>query len=293
MATYTIIGSDGKEYGPVSAEEVRQWFVAGRINAATKVRAADAGEWKSLSEFPEFNDVSPKSPAPPPLPPLPAGAAAPRAKMSALAVTSLVLGIIGLFTCGAAALIGLILGIIAIVKIKNSEGRLTGFGLALAGTIVSAIFVMMIPIFAAMLLPALAAAKQKALEISCINNEKQLALAVRTYSDSHNDQFPHAATWCDDIKADVGSEKVFRCPAVVAGDRCDYAFNAKLDGLDENKVAPNTVMIFEAESGWNANGGADLMISQPRHARFFVVAYVDGSVQQLTESQLGTLRWNP
>jgi hypothetical protein len=291
MGTYTIIGSDGKEYGPVSAEEVRQWFVGGRINATTKIRVAGAGEWKSLSEFPEFNDLSNKSSTPPPLTPLPAGA--PRAKISALAVTSLVLGIVGLFTCGAAALAGLILGIIAIVKIRNSEGRLTGFGLALAGTIVSAIFVMMIPIFAAMLLPALAAAKQKALDISCVNNEKQLALAVRIYAGSHNDQFPHAATWCDDIKADVGLEKVFKCPAVVAGGRCDYAFNAKLDGLDENKVAPQTVMIFEAEGGWNANGGADLMITQPRHARLFVVAYADGSVQQLKESQLSTLRWDP
>jgi Domain of unknown function (DUF4190)/GYF domain 2 len=286
MATYTIIGSDGKEYGPVSAEEVRQWFVAGRINAATKIRAAGAGELKSLSEFPEFNDLSHKSFAPPPLP-----AGAPRAKMSALAITSLVLGPFGLFTCGIAALVGLILGIIAIVKIRNSEGRLTGFGLALAGTIVSAVFLVMLP--AVMLLPALAAAKQKAQEIVCVNNEKELALAVRIYAGSHNDQFPHATTWCDDIKADVPSEKFFKCPAVVAGDRCDYAFNAKLDGLDENKIAPQTVMIFEAEGGWNANGGADLMISKPRHARFFVVAYADGSVQQLTESQLGTLRWDP
>lgn len=292
MATYTIIGSNGKEYGPVPTEEVRQWFVAGRINATTKIREAGAGEWKSLSEFPEFNDLSNKSSTLPPLPPLPAGAA-PRAKMSALAVTSLVLGVVGLFTCGAAALIGLILGIIAIIKIRNSGGRLTGFGLALAGTIVSAVFVLMIPIFAAMLLPALAAAKQKALEINCINNEKQLALAVRMYASIHNDQFPHAATWCDDIKANVGSEKVFRCPAVVADDRCDYAFNAKLDGMDDGKVAPNTVMIFEADGGWNANGGADLMISQPRHAHFFVVAYVDGSVQQVPESQLSTLRWDP
>jgi hypothetical protein len=151
----------------------------------------------------------------------------------------------------------------------------------------------MIPFFAALLLPALAAAKQRALEITCVNNEKQLALAVRIYSGSHNDQFPHAATWCDDIRADVASEKVFKCPAAVTGNRCDYAFNAKLDGLDENKVAPQTVMIFEAEGGWNANGGADLMLSKSRHGRIFVVAYADGSVQQVTESQLGTLRWNP
>lgn len=73
------------------------------------------------------------------------------AKTSALAITSLVFGILGLFTCGVTALIGLILGIIAIVKIQGSGGKLKGFGLALAGMIVSALFVFMIPIFAAML----------------------------------------------------------------------------------------------------------------------------------------------
>lgn len=288
MATYTIIGSDGKEYGPVSDVEVRQWIAAGRIQATTRARPEGASEWKPLSEFSEFSGLLNKSSAPPPLP-----AGVPHAKLSALAVTSLVLGILGFFSCGAAALFGLILGIIAIVKIKNSEGRLHGYGLALSGTIVSAVFVVMIPIFAAMLLPALAAAKQKAQEINCVNNEKILAQAVLVYADNHNKRFPHAASWCDDIKANVGVEKVFQCPAVRTGNRCDYAFNAKLDGMDESKIAPTTVLIFESDGGWNANGGAELMIGQSRHARRFVVAFADGSVQQLTQSQLGTLRWEP
>ena len=286
MATYTIIGSDGKEYGPVSAEDVRQWFATKRIHAATQVRAADSTEWKPLSEFPEFSDLLNHPIAPPSLPP-----GLPRPKTSGLAITSLILGILGLVTCGIGAVLGLIFGIMAIIKIRNSNGRLGGFGLALAGTIISAVFVILLPI--AMLLPALSAAKGKAQEINCVNNEKQLALAVRIYADSHNEQLPHAATWCDDIKPGVGSDQIFKCPAVATVNRCDYAFNAKLDGLDENKIAPTTVLLFEAEGGWNANGGPELMIGKPRHARIFVVAFADGSVQRLRESQLSTLRWDP
>jgi prepilin-type processing-associated H-X9-DG protein len=225
--------------------------------------------------------------SPPPLP-----EAAPT-KTSALAVTSLVLGILGLFTCGMTALVGLILGIISLVKIQNSGGKLKGFGLALAGTIVSGIFLLMLPIFAAMLLPALAAAKQKAQEINCVNNEKQLALAVKMYSDNHTNYFPPAATWCDAIKTYTGSESIFKCPGANSDSRCDYAFNAKLDGMDESKVNPQTVEIFESDGGWNANGGPELMIGKPRHARMFVVAFADGSVQQLRESQINTLRWDP
>ncbi len=293
MATYTLIGSDGKEYGPVSAEDVRQWFAAKRIHLATQARLEGTTEWKPLSQFPEFSDLSNITVTPPPslLAGLPPGL--PRPKTSALAVTSLVLAVLGLFSCGIAAFVGLILGIIAIVKIRNSEGRLTGFGLGLAGIIISAVFMIMIPIFAAMLLPALVAAKERALTITCVNNEKMLALAVRMYAGDHNNQLPHAATWCDDIKADVGLDKTFKCLAAKSTSRCDYAFNAKLDGLDANKIAPNTVMLFEADGGWDANGGPEMMIGKPRHARIYVVAFADGSVQQLRESQLSVLRWDP
>ena len=286
MATYTIIGGDGKEYGPITETQLRQWIADGRANAQSKAKT-EAGDWKRLSDFPEFNDVL-KSAAPPPLP-----AVAPVAKTSGLAVTSLVLGILGVFTCGLTALFGLILGIIAMVRVKNSGGKLSGNGLALAGIIVSTIFLFMIPIFAAMLLPALAAAKQKAQTINCVNNEKQLALAVRIYSGDNGNHFPPAATWCDAINSTVGSSKVFQCPATTSGGRCDYAYNVKLDGLDASQVNPNTVMIFEADGGWNANGGPELMPGRARHSRTFVVAFADGSVQQLRENQLSTLRWDP
>jgi len=289
MANYKVIGVDQKEYGPVTEEQLRQWIVDGRLNAQTQVQVEGATGMKTLSELPEFAGAFQGSTPPP----LPAGAAAIPAKTSGMAVTSLVLGVLGVFTCGITALFGLIFGIIALVKVSNSRGALRGGGIALAGVIVSGIFLFMIPIYAAMLLPALAAAKQKAQAINCVNNERQLALAVKIYSADHNGELPPAAAWCDAIKTGVGSEQVFKCPAVNSSSRCDYAFNAGLDSLDESKVAPNTVMIFESDGDWNANGGRERMIGRPRHARVFVVAYVDGSVQQLRESQLGTLRWNP
>jgi len=285
MANYNIIGRDQKQYGPIAEAQLRQWITEGRVNTQSQAQAEGATDWKGLSDFPEFQDLL-KSAAPPPLP-----TAAP--KTSGLAVTSLVLGVLGLFTCGLTALFGLILGIIAMVKVKNSGGKLSGNGLALAGVIVSAVFLFMIPIFAAMLLPALAAAKQKAQNINCVNNEKQLALAIRIYSGDNKDQFPPAATWCDAIKPEMGSEKVLKCPSAKPGSRCDYAFNAKLSGLDASKVNPQTVELFESDGGWNANGGPELMIGSARHARMFVVAFADGSVQQLRESQLATLRWDP
>ena len=72
---YRIIGADGKEYGPVSAEIVRQWIAQGRANPQTKVRPEASTDWKLLWELPEFTaDLAARSgepglPTPPPAQP--------------------------------------------------------------------------------------------------------------------------------------------------------------------------------------------------------------------------------
>jgi hypothetical protein len=62
---YRIIGADGREYGPISTDQLRQWIRQGRANAHTKIRIEGASEWKTLSEFPEFGDALSGRAAPP------------------------------------------------------------------------------------------------------------------------------------------------------------------------------------------------------------------------------------
>src|SRR5213076_841251 len=59
---YKIIGADQKQYGPVSADEMRQWIAEGRVNAQTLIQAEGQTDWRPLSTFPEF------ATAPQPLP---------------------------------------------------------------------------------------------------------------------------------------------------------------------------------------------------------------------------------
>ena len=64
---YRIIGGDGREYGPISPEQLRQWIVEGRANAQSQARPEDAAEWKPLGSLPEFADAFAAAAPPPPL----------------------------------------------------------------------------------------------------------------------------------------------------------------------------------------------------------------------------------
>jgi hypothetical protein len=58
---YKIIGADGKEYGPISIEQLKQWSIEGRVNALTQVAREGTTDWRAFSTYPELA-------GPPPLP---------------------------------------------------------------------------------------------------------------------------------------------------------------------------------------------------------------------------------
>jgi prepilin-type processing-associated H-X9-DG protein len=299
---YKILGVDQKEYGPVNDAQVREWIAQGRANAQTKVLPDGATDWKPLAEFPDFAEAL-KAAAPPPTPrPMPSiavpVAAAVSPKTSGLAIASLVLGVLGLFTCGATALVGLVLGIVAIVQIEKSKGQVGGKGLALAGTITSGAFLLLVPaMMAAMLLPALAKAKQRATMISCMSNVKQLNVGLMMYADANQDKLPSGAAWCDSVQqyTSAGTTEVFLCKEGKPGARSHYAFNAKLGGISTKDIsAPaQTVMIFETDGGWNVSGGKELLPAKPRHNNVYIIGFADGHCEAVRPERLGRLRWDP
>jgi len=130
---YKIVGMNGQQYGPVSAEEIRRWIAENRANAQTLVQAAEgAADWKPLGSLPEF--ASEFKPVPP------SSAVASRASnkipagvcgilLGSLGIHKFILGYTGaglvmllatILTCGIAGvvmhLIGLIEGIIYLCK---------------------------------------------------------------------------------------------------------------------------------------------------------------------------------
>ena len=153
----------------------------------------------------------------------------------------------------------------------------------------------MAPIPAALLLPALAKAKQKAQNIQCMNNVKQLNLGLMMYADDNKNLFPAGTAWCDATLSYVKNGSIYLCPQGKPGQRSHYALNARLVGHEMKDIqAPaQTVLIFETDGGWNLAGGRELLPPRPRHANAYAVGFADGHAEMVPATRLAKLRWDP
>jgi len=92
------------------------------------------------------------------------------------------------------------------------------------------VVIAIIAILAAMLLPALSAAKQRAWTIRCTSNLHQIGLGMRMYADENNQRFPesggdiywgaidngtHLPSWMEQMVANIGNTNVYNCPGNV------------------------------------------------------------------------------
>ena len=141
---YKIIGADGREYGPATAGQLRQWIAEGRANAQTPALAPGAPEWKPLGALPEFAEHF-APPVPPAIRPLRPGTstAGQLPKTSSFATAGLVFGILSVtcFCCCCGCpfnILGLVFSLIGLSQINRRPELYEGRGLAIAGLILSA-----------------------------------------------------------------------------------------------------------------------------------------------------------
>ena len=109
------------------------------------------------------------------------------------------------------------------------------------------VVIAIIAILAAMLLPALARAKDTAQRISCTNSLKQLGLAAVLYTDDSQERFPPRSSverWPEEFRSNYINTNLLRCPS----DRPGIPATGSTDFRNyPGDAAPRSYII----NGWN------------------------------------------
>lgn len=89
-------------------------------------------------------------------------------------------------------------------------------------------------IIAGMLLPALTQARAKAKRTQCLNNLRQLQLAIQLYADDFDDRLPprsyqSGAIWIDKLEPYYGDHNLLRCPVDRVENSSSYLLNGFVD----------------------------------------------------------------
>ena len=133
---YKIIGADGRQYGPVSAGQIRQWIAEGRVESRTPVFTDAAADWTFAGLLPEFAGLfhggAPPAIAPPDR----------LRRTNSSATTGLVCGILSwlLFCCCGGFpfnLLGLVFSLIGLSHTNRHPELYEGRSQAIAGLVLS------------------------------------------------------------------------------------------------------------------------------------------------------------
>jgi len=246
------------------------------------------------------------------------------AQITQWARASYIMGLLCL-TCILWVMLGLpavICGVIGLVKIRRSGGRLKGTGQAIAGIVIPLVILVI-----AIVMPPLGTVSPRAKRVVCGIYLKNLGTALTVYASEDDNQLP-PEDWCDRLimEADV-FPKSFICPASeeIEGE-CSYAMNRFAAGKKLDELPGDMVLLFETSIGlkdsprttpaelrrfysaealgytashkvrkdrWNQYGGpGDVLIrhdeSKPAGANFL---FAGGHTEFVPEDRIAGLKW--
>jgi prepilin-type N-terminal cleavage/methylation domain-containing protein len=158
-----------------------------------------------------------------------------------------------------------------------------------------------IAILASLLLPSLGKVKERAKEIQCASNLRQLGISFHIYCDDYEDWMPYVGmnpTWFTALYTNIGKWDLFKCPSdkTFTGMKVDpynasYGYNIQLGDAPVHykrnsvKDPSNTVVIADCDF-WKAFSSNIPM----RHAARATVLWLDHtSIEKSIEMQDGTI----
>ena len=197
---------------------------------------------------------------------------------SGMAIAALILGMLSCIPlCG---LVALILGIVALVQIGNSRGRLAGQGMAIAGIICSIMLTICLLVFAGPLLfaglaiPIFSKANEKSDQTNCLSNQRQIAMAAMLYAQDNNQKLPSGFTSLN------LSPSVLTCKD--SSNPIGYGYNSNLAGSalgSINSTDQPKILLSADSNAPNHLITSSTDIDSTRHKSGYIASFVDGHVE--------------
>ena len=167
------------------------------------------------------------------------------------------------------------------------------------------VVIAIIAILAAMLLPALARAREQARRASCISNLKQCGLAIHMYAQDYNENFPYYNSTEADVASKslsfliptyVSAPKVFVCASStqteggntagselnLGDDHLSYAYAYNLN----EQTSTDTVVMIDKSGTTQAEWAAALSAGTNHSTDGINALYVDGHVEWIPEGKI-------
>ena len=158
-------------------------------------------------------------------------------KTSGMAVTSLVLGIASFFCAIFTGLFAIIFGVVALVRISGSNGRLGGTGMAIGGIATGVLGCLWTFLMIALLLPAVQQVRMAARRTMAMNHVRQICLASLNYESAYR-KFPSNFSQENPDAGENLSWRVHILPFIEEGALYEQ-FN-----LDEPWDSPNNIKLL-------------------------------------------------
>ncbi len=190
---------------------------------------------------------------------------------SILAMCSLILGVLG-WLCRSYpldmvnvlgiflfAFVGVICGPTALWRIRRAQGRLSGRGVAIAGTVICASRILLIPLVD----ESQGLKRERARRISCGYNLKQIGLACHEYAADNGGLF------ADDLSRlypeYISAIDIFSCPGnskeILSPEQIEqdgsYVYVRRLGGTD----APQTLLAYDKDGNHGERGRNELHVN--------------------------------